>query len=341
MNEQNRWVTIKDLAKIADVSVSTVSRALADNPRIARETRDKIQQLARETGFSINQTASSLRSRHSSVISVIIALLHETDQHLDDPFMMTMLANLADALADLGYDMLLRKVQAYEDGWIEKVRRGQRPAGIILIGQSSLHEEIDRAVHGGAPIIAWGAKIPGQHYVTVGSDNAAGGHSAVRHLLAQGYSRIAFLGDRSLPEVAQRYAGYRAALAEQGIAADEALYERSGFRADHALDAVQRLLARKVDFDAIVAASDVIAITAIHALIASGRSIPGDVGVVGFDDIQLARYNSPPVTSVAQDIAAGARHLADGVTAMIAGREVASIEMPCRLVVRQSSGAKR
>jgi DNA-binding LacI/PurR family transcriptional regulator len=144
-----------------------------------------------------------------------------------------------------------------------------------------------------------------------------------------------------LPEVAQRYAGYRAALAEQGIAADEALYERSGFRADHALDAVHRLLARNVGFDAIVAASDVIAITAIHALTAAGRSIPGDIGVVGFDDIQLAQYNSPSVTSVAQDIVAGARHLAEGITGMIAGQEVASIEMPCRLVVRQSSGAKR
>jgi DNA-binding LacI/PurR family transcriptional regulator len=336
----DRWITIKDLAKMADVSVSTVSRALADNPRIGRKTRDKIQQLARETGFTLNQTASNLRSRQSSVISVIIALLHETDQHLDDPFMMTMLANLADTLTDLGYDMLLRKVQAYEDDWIDKIRRGQRSAGIILIGQSSLHEEIDRAVRGGCPIIAWGAKIFGQSYVTVGSDNVAGGLMAARHLLAQGYRRIAFLGDRSLPEVGQRYAGYRAALAEHGIAADEALYERSGFRADHALEAVERLMARGGDFDAIVAASDVIAVTAIHALAASGRSIPGDVGVVGFDDIQMAQYNNPSVTSVAQDIAAGARHLGDGITEMIAGRAVSSIEMPCRLVVRQSSGPR-
>jgi DNA-binding LacI/PurR family transcriptional regulator len=340
MSEQNRWITIKDLAKMADVSVSTVSRALADNPRIGRETRDRIQQLARETGFTLNQTASSLRSRQSTVISVIFALLHETDQHLDDPFFMTMLANLADTLTDLGYDMLLRKVQVYEEGWIEKIRRGQRPAGIILIGQSSLHEEIDHAVRGGCPIIAWGAKIEGQHYVTVGSDNVAGGKVAAQHLLDQGYRRIAFVGDRDLPEVAQRYAGYRAALTERGIVPDETLYQRSGFRADHAMEAVERLLARHVNFDAIVAASDVIAVSAIHALAAAGRSVPRDVGVVGFDDIPLAQYNHPSVTTVAQNIAAGAEHLADGITEMIAGRKVASIEMPCRLVVRQSSSRR-
>jgi DNA-binding LacI/PurR family transcriptional regulator len=158
--------------------------------------------------------------------------------------------------------------------------------------------------------------------------------------LAQGYRRIAFLGDRALPEVAQRYAGYRAELADQQIAVDEALYECSGFRADHALQAMERLLARKVDFDAIVAASDVIAVSAIHALTACGRSIPDDVGVVGFDDIQLAQYNNPSVTSVAQDIATGARHLVHGITEMIAGREVSSVEMPCHLVVRQSSGPR-
>lgn len=340
MNHQKKWITIKDLAQMADVSVSTVSRALADNPKIAQATRDKIQALARQTGFALNQTASSLRSRQSSVISVIIALLHESDQHLDDPFMMTMLANLADALSDLGYDMLLRKVQAYEDGWIERVRRGQRPAGVILIGQSSLHEEIDRAVNGGCPIIAWGARMEDQHYVTVGSDNRAGGKAAALHLLDQGYERIAFLGDRSLPEVGQRYEGYCAALRERGQTVLEELYEPSGFGPDHALEAAQHLLSRGVSFDGIVCASDVIALSAIRALAEAGRSVPRDVGVVGFDDIQMARHSTPTVTTVAQDIAGGARNLALGIQAMIQGRKIASIEMPCRLMVRQSSAGK-
>jgi DNA-binding LacI/PurR family transcriptional regulator len=330
-------MTITDIARLAGVSVSTVSRALAGNPLISEKTRERIQEIARDTGFSLNPLASSLRSKQSRTISVIITLVHEKTQHLYDPFWMTMLAHLAETLTDMGYEMLLSKTSVHAEGWIERTRRMQRPAAIILIGQSREHAAIEAAARAGCPVVVWGARMEPQSYPTVGTDNKGGGALAARHLIERGYRRIAFLGDRTLPEIAQRYEGYRAALNEAGIALDPRLTVTSGFDPDHALAAAQALIAGEAQFDAVMAASDVIAISAMHALAAAGRSVPDEVGVVGFDDIQMAAFTTPSLTTIRQDIAGGARLLVENAASVIAGRAVESVEMPGRLMVRQST----
>jgi DNA-binding LacI/PurR family transcriptional regulator len=330
-------MTITDIARMAGVSVSTVSRALADNPLISEKTREKIQQIARETGFSLNPLASSLRSKQSRTISVIITTVHEKTQHLYDPFWMTMLAHLAETLTDSGYEMLLSKTSVHAEGWIERTRRTQRPAGIILIGQSREHAAIEEAARAGCPVVVWGARMEPQSYPTVGSDNRGGGALAARHLIERGYRRIAFLGDRTLPEIAQRYEGYCLALREAGLPLDPGLAVTSGFDPDHALDAARGLIGSGVAFDAVMASSDVIAISAMHALAAAGRAVPDEVGVVGFDDIQMAAFTTPSLTTIRQDIASGARLLVENIASVIAGRAVQSVEMPGQLIERQST----
>jgi len=332
-----RWMTITDIARMAGVSVSTVSRALAGNPMISSKTREKIQEIARESGFSLNPLASGLRSKQSRTISVIITLVHEKTQHLYDPFWMTMLAHLADALMESGYEMLLSKTSVHAEGWIERTRRVQRPSGIILIGQSREHAAIEEAARAGCPVVVWGARMEPQSYPTIGTDNRGGGALAARHLIEQGYRRIAFLGDRTLPEVAQRYEGYCAALREAGIGLDPDLLVTSGFDPDHAYEAARGLIAGGAQFDAVMAASDVIAISAMRALTEAGRPAPDAVGVVGFDDIQMAAFTTPPLTTIRQDIAGGARLLVENIASVIAGREVQSVEMPGRLIERQST----
>lgn len=332
-----RWMTITDIARLADVSVSTVSRALAGNPLISAKTREKIQAIARENGFSLNPMASGLRSKQSRTISVIITLVHEKTQHLYDPFWMTMLAHLAETLTDSGYEMLLSKTSVHVEGWIERIRRVQRPAGIILIGQSREHPSIEEAAHAGCPVVVWGARMANQSYPTIGSDNRGGGALAARHLIERGYRRIAFLGDRTLPEIAQRYEGYCTALREAGISLDPGLEVTSGFDPDHALAAAQTLLASGVAFDAVMASSDVIAISAMRVLAEAGRPVPDEIGVVGFDDIQMAAFTAPTLTTIRQDIAEGARLLVEHIANVVAGRPVDSIEMPGQLIVRQST----
>lgn len=326
-----------DIARVAGVSESTVSRALADSPLISEKTRKHIQQLAASAGYVVNPVARSLRAGQTQVIAVAIPLVHERTQHLSDPFMMTMLALLADALGDRGYNMLLTKIAEHEDGWVRRLQQQGRADGVILIGQSFEHAAINEAARAGLAVVAWGTQLKAQHYASVGTDNRLGGRMATEHLIAHGRRQIAFLGDERPPEVAHRFEGYKAALREQGLRRQPALHVRSPFDAHEAWLASRALIELGQPFDAIVAASDVIAMSAIRALSEAGRRVPQDVSVVGYDDILLAQYAHPPLTTVRQDFAEGARALVDRVIAAINGQPASSLALQPQLIVRASA----
>lgn len=326
-----------DIARLAGVSESTVSRALADSPLISERTRARVQGLAREAGYAVNPVARSLRQRQTGVITVAIPLVHERDPQLSDPFMMTMLSLLADSLGDRGYNMLLSKVATHEDDWVRRLQQSGRADGVILVGQSFEHAAIDEAARAGIALVAWGTQLPRQNYPTVGSDNRSGGRLATEHLIARGRRRIAYLGDERLPEVAQRFAGYREALRAHGLKFDAALHVRSRFAGSDAYEAARTLALGGRAFDAVVAASDVIAMNAIRALAETGRRVPQDVSVVGFDDILLAEHAQPPLTTVRQDFARGALALVDTAIAAIRGEATPSVLLETRLVVRASA----
>ncbi len=199
------------------------------------------------------------------------------------------------------------------------------------------HERISAAALSGTKLVAWGARLPDQPYVTVGSDNRAGGRLATAHLLARGRRHIAFVGDCRLPEIAQRHDGYLDALRAAGLPADGALVVPTLFEAKDALAAMGRLMERPILIDGVVAASDVIAIAAIQALAAAGFRVPTDVSVIGFDDIVMAAHTSPPLTTIRQDIARGAEALADRMLALIEGGAAECLEMSPILIVRGST----
>jgi DNA-binding LacI/PurR family transcriptional regulator len=308
---------MSDIAKLAGVSESTVSRALANSPLIAESTRARIQRLAEEAGYAVNPIARSLRSRQTGVIAVAIPLVHDQAQQLSDPFMMTMLSLLADALSARGYNMLLSKISTH--------------------GQSSEHGSINEAARAGIPLVAWGSQLPVQRYPVVGTDNRRGGQIGTEHLIRHGRRRIAFLGDESLPEIDHRYAGYKDALRDAGIALDPQLLVRSHFNSEDAYRSVRELIERGADFDGVIAASDVIAISAIRAIVESGRRVPQDVSVVGFDDILLAEHANPPLTTLRQEFAQGATALVDTVIAAIRGDKPNSTMLAPTLIVRASA----
>jgi len=333
-------MTMSDMARLAGVSESTVSRSLADSPLIAEETRRRIQELARATGYSVNSAASSLRTKQPKVIAVIVPLVHEKTQHLSDPFMTTMVSYLADALAERGYDLLLSKVAVHQDGWIEQLIRTRRASGAVFIGQSLEHFAIEQAARAGFPLIVWGARLEHQSYATIGSDNRQGGYLAARHLLQTGRQQIAFLGPpQSVPEVAQRYEGFVRAHVEAALSPSDCIRVNCGFTPAQAYEATTDLLAHKPAIDGVAAASDVIAMSAIRGLSEAGRSVPGDVGVVGFDDVIMAAFTTPPLTTIRQDLRRGALLLVDGVITLASGGSAGSVEMPAELIVRGSTSA--
>ncbi|RME66312.1 MAG: LacI family transcriptional regulator [Alphaproteobacteria bacterium] len=328
-----------DVARLAGVSKSTVSRALADSPLVNEETKKKIRALAARHNYTIDQRARNFRLRQTNAITVAIPLMHDTDQHVSDPFFLDLLGHIADALSERGYDLLLSKAIPQEDDWLEKLTATRRTDGLILMGQSTQHEAINRFARYYKRIVVWGAAIPGQRYTSVGSDNRGGAYAATRHLLSLGRRRIVFLGDRRLPEIGQRHAGYVAALEDAGLAASEDLLVTVHFSSEAAYRGMRAFLARGTAIDAVVASSDVIAMSAIRALRESGHDVPEDVAVVGYDDIGLAAYVEPPLTTVRQDTARAAVLLVESLLARIAGRPAPSSVIASTLVVRKSCGA--
>lgn len=160
-----------DIARMAGVSESTVSRALAGSPVVAERTRAYIKQIAADAGYQVDPVARSLRAKRSNTVSVAVPMMHALDQPLSDPFLMTMLALLAEELTGRGYSMLLSKLNRHQDGWVEQLTRGSRSDGVIVLGQSSNmprwmrpHAMACRWRYGvagstGSPTSAWAATI--------------------------------------------------------------------------------------------------------------------------------------------------------------------------------------
>lgn len=328
-----------ELGALVGVSAATVSRAIAGSPLVNAKTREQILSLARERGYVVNAAARSLRLKRTETISVVIPLGHESSQPLTDPFFVEMLGRLAEEITLRGYGMFLQKVLPPMADWLPRLIAAGRADGIIVIGQSTEHATLTAAAKTYRPLVVWGADVPGHGYCTVGSDNTAGAVAAVTHLVETGRTRILFLGDPAIPEIGQRYEGYCRALKAAGLAAQHEV--PAHLTADAAYRTVHDLARGNARFDAIFAASDVIAISAIRALTAAGRSVPKDVAVVGFDGIAMAAHTNPPLSTVRQDLERGAKALVDLVFRRIAGENTPSIVTPAELIVRESSASAR
>ena len=328
--------TIADIARIAGVSAGTVSRALAGKAMVGEETRRRIEAIAAEHGFRPNQMASRLRTQRTGVIGVVVPLGHEKRQHLSDPFFMTILGHLADALTENGYDLMLSRIIPDAEDWLERIVSSGMLDGVLLIGQSDQYAAIERVARDYRPLVVWGSLWPDQVHCSIGTDNLAGGRLAGTHLIARGARRIAFLGEVRAPEIRQRHDGVAAAMAEAGLGAPLQL------DAHLASDIMEQEIAGHIDriageVDGIAAASDVLAMTVLRVLADRGIDVPGRVRVVGYDGLPLAMQTVPRLTTIRQDIAGGAQAMVQTLFARIAGTDAPSIEMPPELVERDSA----
>jgi DNA-binding LacI/PurR family transcriptional regulator len=325
------------LARRAGVSSSTVSRALRNSPLVAPRTRQRVQRLAERSGYRVNVGASSLRSKVTRSVAVAIPLEHEPRQAISDPFFLVLLGAIADALAERDHNLILSKLESGTTRWLDRALHSSQIDGLIVIGQSRHHSALNDAAASGFPMVVWGASLPKQRYVTVGSDNERGGFIATSHLLEQGCRHVAFLGNSQVPEVAQRFEGYLRASEAHGLSRAVRLEMPVHFDSDAAYYEVSTLLSSGLQIDGIVASSDVIAMSALRALGERGLRVPADVAVCGFDDIALARHTSPPLTTVRQHIATAGRLLVERLMELIAGKRAESTVLPAELIIRASS----
>ncbi len=332
-------IKMADIARLAKVSMSTVSRALSDSPLIPKPKREEIQEIAAQAGYVINQAARSLRMRKTETIAVVFPLGHDAGQLISDPFFIEMFARLADEFTERSYQVLLYRVTKTPDGWLDRIIQSQRQDGVVVVGQSDQDHVIRKAATTYSNMVVWGVQGGDQNYCSVGTDNIAGGRQAVEHLVKLGRKQIAFLGAPELPEIGLRYQGYLNALKSAGLSFNPALSIPAQFSYEAARATAQSLVESGAQFDAIFAVSDVIALAAIQVLRENGIDVPKDVSVIGYDDISIAAQSAPPLTTVKQDLALAAATLADLLFKRLGALEAASVTLQPQLVVRKSCGA--
>jgi DNA-binding LacI/PurR family transcriptional regulator len=334
----HRPQNIAELAKLAGVTPGTVSKALSGRGTLAEGTRERIRKLAADLGFEPSSMARNLRMGRSGAIGVIVPLGHERTQHLSDPFFMTLLGHIADSLVEHEYDLLLSRVIPAEPNWLGRILQSGRIDGAIVIGQSDQNVALNRAARAHSNMVVWGAHLSDQLYCTVGTDNRAGGRIATDHLLARGCRRLAFFGDPAAPEVAQRLDGFQGALAAAGDGPQGELVPVH-FTPEIAGGTIAAFLDKGDAVDGIFAASDVIGMMTLQALAERGRSVPGEVKVIGFDDLEVARHTVPPLSSIRQDLQAAAASLVDLLFKRMNGEDAGSVVLEPELVLRSSTAA--
>jgi DNA-binding LacI/PurR family transcriptional regulator len=270
---RHRIRNITELAHLAGVSPGTVSRALAGKSLVNPQTRERIQTLAREHGFRLNQMASRLRTQRTGAIGIVIPLGHESRPHISDPFFMSLFGYLADELTESGHDIMLSRVIPGDTEWLDRIVDSGMLDGALVIGQSDQSAVIDAVADRYLPLVVWGTHRPGQLHCTVGVDNRLGGRLAAERLIAIGKTRLAFLGETRGPEIADRLAGVRDAI---GTRSDVTLRMMP---TPLSSEAVAEMVASQLadlgdDIDGIVAASDVIAMMVLRILHERGMAVP-------------------------------------------------------------------
>ncbi len=330
-----------DIAYRAGVSQSTVSRALRDSPLVSQETRDKVQAIAKELNYKVDKMASNLRTQATRTIALLLCEDPTSDESLINPFFLSMLGSITRATARQGYDLLV-SFQQLSDDWHADYEDAHRADGIILLGYGdymSARPKLEKLKQAEAHFMLWGPQIEEISGHTIGCDNRLGGRLATEHLLKNQRRSIAFLGEAShhAPEFQERYLGYADAIQGSQLKLERELQISAENTETSGYDACLQLLDSGHQFDAMLAASDLIAIGAIKALQARGLNVPTDVAVVGFDDIPSSAYVNPPLTTVLQDTVAAGELLVTHLMKQIRG-ETASIELlKPRLIIRDSS----
>ena len=330
--------TIADIARLANVSKATVSRALNDSSLVKEETKARIQAIAKEHHFRINAPARNLSTRQSHAIAFVTHAYHLKSFSMEDLFTLEIMGGITNGLHELGYEMLVAHVDPSKDDWAHQYLDSGRVDGFILMTSSKKQWHIKTLVDMNAPFIVWGVPNPKYRYCSVTGDNVTGGRLATAHLIGLGRKRIAFLGGaEDTREVQDRFEGYKEALLDAGRDVQQDLLAFGDFSHTSGKKAMRQLLAQAPDLDAVFVNSDLMAIGAINVIHEVGKRVPEDIAVVGYDDLSIAGYNSLPLTTIRQNIPLAGKLLAQNLIQFIETGAITNVTLAVELVVRQSA----
>jgi len=326
--------SIKDIAKSAGVSHSTVSRALADNPLIAESTRQRIQRLAQKMGYSPDAIARGLVTRHTHAIGIIVT-------SIADPFVAEVVRGIEEIAGNHRYRVFLgtsHNDPAREVNLV-KAMREWRVDGVIVASSrvGSLYKPLLKEI--GVPIIAINNEHEGSYIHSVAVDDVRGAELATRYLIEQGHRIIGHLqGPSDRVSSKNRLTGYRRALVKAKIKFDPTLVAQGDGHPESGSQ-VTRLLSHSPVPTAIFCYNDMTAIGVLSALKRCGVHVPGDISLVGFDDIPFAMYVDPPLTTIHQPKDEMGRQAMQMALALMGDEKskVSNVVIQSKLIVREST----
>jgi DNA-binding LacI/PurR family transcriptional regulator len=343
-NRGSRRPTLEEVAARAGVGRGTVSRVINGSPRVSVETRAAVEAAVAELGYVPNTAARALAANRTDSIALVVP--EPETRFFAEPYFSDMLRGVGSALSDTEMQLLL--IFARNDR--ERARLAQylaahRVDGVLLVSMHADDPLPDLVTQLEIPAVISGPRSADEILPSVDSDNYGGGRSAAEHLMARGRRRIAHITGRLEVYGAQRRAeGYRDALRDGGLDCGELLQEPGDFTEEGGRRAMAALLDRCPDLDAVFAGSDVMAAGARQFLRETGRRIPDDVALVGYDDSAVARHMDPPLTSVRQPITDMGRTMTSLLLDGISDRPPASgagaprqVVLPTELIERTSS----
>jgi LacI family transcriptional regulator/LacI family repressor for deo operon, udp, cdd, tsx, nupC, and nupG len=289
--------TIKDIAKQAGVSHTTVSRALHNSPLISTQTTQRIQEIAAQMGYHPSAAARSLKTNRSQVLGVIVS-------HIADPFFSEVLQGIDDVAQESGYSLFIASAQHNPDreNTIVQTMREHRVDGVILCSPHFMPEQFRRLSSYNVPIVAINNQSEEEFPFSIYHDDADGSRQVTQHLISLGHRKISYLGDSLAGRTTcQRLSGFVQTMQEYDLPVhQEYVHQVAGNSAVQGLAWVGSLLRMQDKPTSVVCYNDMMAVGVLKGLKQAGLIVPDDISVTGFDNILVSDYTQPPLTTIDQ-----------------------------------------
>jgi LacI family transcriptional regulator len=335
-------VTLRDIAERVGKSVPTVSRALANHPDIALKTREEVKRVAVEMGYVPNISALHLQKRRTDTISLILPALNQL--RISDPFFSEFLTGVVETTTSSGFSLILTSsdAESEQEVYLRQIRNSQVD-GFIIMRTRRKDDRINLLRFQDIPFVAFGHITGENDCPFVDSDDMLGIQLVVDHLVALGHTRLGFIAEPALfAKSYNRLHGYLQGLKKHALAYDPALVVQANFHQPSGKVNAGKLLDLPDPPTAIIASNDLLALGALSAVQKHGLQAGRDISITGYDDILLAEYTNPPLTTVHQPAHQLGRQLSEMLIKIIRREEVGDqhiIHTPS-LVVRQSTAPR-
>jgi LacI family transcriptional regulator len=328
-------VTIREVAESAGVSYATVSHVINNTRVVSQETRERVLAAMSALNYHPNALARSLRQGKTNTMGLVLP-------DSANPFFAEISRSIEDEAFRKGYSVFLcnTELDTERELFYVDVLTKKQVDGIIFVAAGDQADSLDYLVRRNLPVVMIDRDVPNVVVDAVLTDHQLGGYLATRHLLELGHTRIACIaGPSSITPGAERIIGYRNALEQAGLAYEESLVIPGDYHAQSGLEITHAILQMKPRPTAIFALNDLMALGALRAAAEANCSVPGDLAIVGYDDLELAHFTNPPLTTIAQpkkEIGSQAvRLLIDRMSQK--NRPPSRLVLPPELIVRRSS----